>query len=205
MSSTMTQPPAPQFHLSETERNPKSIGANGTLLDAVNAFQSDTDLRLLPLLGRTGAPVGAIFEKDVRNLLLNPFGHALLRNPTINSNLAELRRACPMMELSNDIGALVEHYRKADGREGMILTVGGRLHATLTNRRLLLLAAEHEHHAARERLKRAERIAEAGSPSKWHGSPIRCSVWPKPPPTALALPATRQPRWPLPRSRLATA
>src|SRR6266542_1401881 len=163
MSSTMTQPPAPQFHLSETERNPKSIGANGTLLDAVNAFQSDTDLRLLPLLGRTGAPVGAIFEKDVRNLLLNPFGHALLRNPTINSNLAELRRACPMMELSNDIGALVEHYRKADGREGMILTVGGRLHATLTNRRLLLLAAEHEHHAARERLKRAERIAEAGS------------------------------------------
>ena len=159
----MRSPAAPQIRLTEDERNPKWVGENGTLLDAVEAFQSDTDLRLLPLLDHAGHPVGAIFEKDVRKLLLNPFGHALLRNPTYNNNLDEHRRECPLMELSNDIGALVEHYRKADGREGMILTVGGRLYATLSNRRLLMLAAEHEHHAARERIRRGERIAEAGS------------------------------------------
>jgi methyl-accepting chemotaxis protein len=67
------------------------------------------------------------------------------------------------MELSDDIGALIDHYRRSDGREGMILTVGGKLYATLTNRRLLMLAAEHEHQAARKRLAKAERIAEAGS------------------------------------------
>ena len=149
--------------LTEAERNPKWIGAHGTLLDAVDAFQSDTDLRLLPMLDSAGQPVGAIFEKDVRRLLLNPFGHALLRNPTFNRNLSEHRRQCPVTELNDDVGALIDHYRRSDGREGMILTLGGKLFATLSNRRLLMLAAEHEHAASRARLRRAERISEAGS------------------------------------------
>ena len=154
--------PAPSLCLTEEERNPKWIEANGTLLDAVEAFQSDADLRLLPILDREGRPTGAIFEKDVRRLVLNPFGHALLRNPSVNRNLAEHRRPCPVMELSDDVGSLITHYRRCDGREGMILTVGGRLYATLTNRRLLMLSAEHEHRASEARLRRAERISIAG-------------------------------------------
>jgi methyl-accepting chemotaxis protein len=152
----------PILLLTESERDPKWIGSGGTLVDAVEAFQADTDLRLLPLLDRDGRPAGAIFEKDIRRLLLNPFGHALLRNPSINRNLEEHRRSCPTMELTENIGALIDHYRRSDGREGMILTVGGRLYATLTNRRLLLLAAEHEHHANEKRLRRAEQIAASG-------------------------------------------
>jgi hypothetical protein len=76
-------------------------------------------------LDRAGRPAGAIFEKDIRRLLLNPFGHALLRNPYYNHNFEEHVRTCPIMELSSDVGALVDHYRRRDGREGMILTVGG--------------------------------------------------------------------------------
>jgi methyl-accepting chemotaxis protein len=151
------------LQLTESERNPQWIGTSGTLLHAVEAFQADTDLRLLPLLDPLGHPVGAIFEKDIRRLLLNPFGHALLRNPSINDNLSEHVRPCPIMELSDDIGAIIDHYRRSNGREGMILTVGGKLYATLTNRRLLMLAAEHEHLASRKRLARAERIATAGT------------------------------------------
>lgn len=151
------------FQLTEFERNPRSLAPHGTLADAVEAFQADTDLRLLPVINREGEPTGAIFEKDIRRLLLNPFGHALLRNPSINHNLSEHLRPCPTMELSDNIGVLIDHYRRCGGREGMILTVGGKLYATLTNRRLLMLAAEHEHQAARRRVARAERIASAGS------------------------------------------
>jgi methyl-accepting chemotaxis protein len=151
------------IQLTEAERNPKWVSTNGTLLEAVEAFQADTDLRLLPLLDLHGRPVGAIFEKEVRRLLLNPFGHALLRNPYYNNNVREYVRACPVMELTSDVGALVEHYRQSDGKEGMVLTVGGRLYATLTNRRLLMLSAAHERAAASERLRKAERISAAGS------------------------------------------
>lgn len=152
----------PSFQLTETERNPEWIGEDGTLAEAVEAFQRNTDLRLLPLIDRDRRPLGAIFEKDIRRLLLNPFGHALLRNPSINRNLSEHWRPCPTLEVTGDVGGLLDHYRKMDGREGMILTRGGQLYATLTNRRLLLLAAEHEHRASEIRLERARRIEGAG-------------------------------------------
>lgn len=163
---------ASALRLSQAELSPKSIGETGTLLDAVEAFQDDTDLRLLPLVDAERRPVGAIFEKDVRRLLLNPFGHALLRNPTISSNLAAHRRPCPVMEMSGDVGALIDHYRRSDGREGMILTLDGRLYATLTNRRLLMLAAEREHHATMVRVRRAERIARAGEQFEIHAGTL---------------------------------
>ena len=152
----------PSLQLTESERNPEWIGEQGTLADAVESFQRNTDLRLLPLIDHEHRPVGAIFEKDIRRLLLNPFGHALLRNPSINRNLSEHWRPCPTLEATDDIGGLLDHYRRMGGREGMILTNGGRLYATLTNRRLLLLAAEHEHRSSEIRLERAKRIEGAG-------------------------------------------
>ena len=162
--------------LTEAERNPKWLTANSTLVEAVEAFQSDTDLRLLPILDHHGCPVGAIFEKDVRRLLLNPFGHALLRNPTYGGMLSGHIRPCPTIELTDDVGALVEHYRRSDGREGMILTVGGRIFATLTNRRLLMLAAEHEHRATRARLERAQRIEHSAAKFEAHAAALSAQM-----------------------------
>lgn len=154
--------PASYGWLTAAERNPRSLTLQNSLADAVRLFQADTDLRLLPILDEMARPIGAIFEKDVRRLLLNPFGHALLQNPTFNSDLKSFLRPCPVHEMTDRIGLLVDHYRREDGREGMILTRDGRLYATLSNRRLLLLAAEREHEEAKVRLARAERIERAG-------------------------------------------
>lgn len=149
--------------LTSTERSPHRLTTRSSLAEAVTLFQRDTDLRLLPIVDASDRPVGAIFEKDVRRLLLNPFGHALLQNPTFGAEIAPHIRTCPIHELIEDIALLIAHYRGADGREGMILTRHGRLHATVSNRRLLLLGAEREQRDSRERLARADRIARAGS------------------------------------------
>lgn len=149
--------------LTESERSPPSLRPGDSLRKAVAMFQADTDLRLLPVIDSSGRPRGAIFEKDIRRLLLNPFGHALLQNPSISAELDAFIRTCPMREVSDDIAHLVEQYRREDGREGMILTHGGRLFATISNRRLLLLAAEAESRASAARLARAERIARSGT------------------------------------------
>jgi methyl-accepting chemotaxis protein len=149
--------------LTEGELNPKFLYASQSLAEAVTMFQSDADLRLLPILDRNGRPLGAIFEREIRRLLLNPFGHALLLNPTFGAAIGPHIRPCPTHEMTNDINLLVDAYHKADGREGMILTVGNRLFATLTNRRLLLLAAEEQQRASRRRLERAERIERTGA------------------------------------------
>ncbi|WP_300975050.1 methyl-accepting chemotaxis protein [Sphingomonas sp. LHG3406-1] len=144
--------------LTEAELSPRFLAATGTLREAVAMFQQDADLRLLAVLDADRRPRGAIFEKDVRRLLLNPYGHALLQNPTVSADIASFLRPCPTMEVTEDIGALVDHYRRRDGREGMILTRRGLLHATLSNRRLLMLATGAEAAAAAARLRRAERI-----------------------------------------------
>jgi len=148
--------------LTDAERRPLSLTLSGSLAEAVKLFQGDTDLRLLPILDPQQRPVGAIFEKDVRRLLLNPFGHALLQNPTIGSDISQHIRPCPTHEATENVGRLIDHYRRSDGREGMILTDGGRLFATISNRRLLLIAAEREHRESEVRLARADRIERAG-------------------------------------------
>lgn len=156
--------PSPPAHrwLLPAELNPLWLTTDSSLSDAVDLFQRDTDLRLLPIIDRDRRPLGAIFEKNVRRLLLNPFGHALLQNPSYGSELTPHMRVCPVHEITDDFALLVDHYRRTDGREGMILTAGGRLLATLSNRRLLLLAAESEHLKSRARLERATRIEQAG-------------------------------------------
>lgn len=159
---TITNSKSAKVWLRVEELNPDFLSEGANLALAVELFQSNTDLRLLPVVDSSGCPSGAIFEKDVRRLLLNPFGHALLRNPTFGADLQQHLRPCPVHELTDDISLLVDHYRRADGREGMILTVGGRLFATLSNRRLLLLAAERERQDSAARLERAGRIEIAG-------------------------------------------
>ena len=149
--------------LNSAELHPHKLTTESSLADAVALFQKDTDLRLLPIVDRSERPVGAIFEKDVRRLLLNPFGHALLQNPTIGAEIGSHIRACPIHEFTDDVAVLIDHYRRADGREGMILTRNQRLYAILSNRRLLLLGAEREQRDSEERLKRADRISRAGS------------------------------------------
>jgi methyl-accepting chemotaxis protein len=147
--------------LTGIEADPPWLTLEDSVFKAVEQFNSDVDLRLMPVVDNAHRPVGAIFEKDVRRLLLNPFGHALLRNPYFGHGVVRHVRACPVAEVDTDIGALIHAYRTANGSEGMILTRHGRLAAVIGNRRLLHLAAEYERSTAAVRIARAERIERA--------------------------------------------
>ncbi|UYY58369.1 methyl-accepting chemotaxis protein [Sphingomonas sp. S2-65] len=144
-----------------SEIDPPWLTMEDSVFKAVEAFTADPDLRVMPVLDGARRPVGAIFEKEVRRLLLNPFGHALLRNPSYGHSVARHVRTCPVADTSLDIGAMIDAYRAANGSEGMIVVRGGRLHAVINNRRLVHLAAEHERVTAKLRIARAERIEQA--------------------------------------------
>lgn len=147
--------------LAPGEIDPPALTLEDSLLKAVEIFNADTELRLLPVVDAARRPVGAIFEKDVRRMLLNPFGHALMRNPSYGHGVARHVRECPVGEASLGIAGLIAIYRAANGSEGMILTRHGRLYAVINNRRLVHLAAAHEQKQTDARLARAERIEQA--------------------------------------------
>ena len=141
--------------LTGAEADPPWLTLDDSLFKAVDLFNSDTDLRLMPVVDAAHRPVGAIFEKEVRRLLLNPFGHALLRNPHYGHGVVRHVRACPVAEIASDVATLIHAYRAANGSEGMILTRSGRLAGVIGNRRLLHLAAEYERSTAATRIARA--------------------------------------------------
>lgn len=159
--SAPAQTSAPLAGLTPAEAAPPSLALDDPLLRAVEIFNGDTELRLIPVVDAQRRPLGAVFEKDIRLLLLNPFGHALMRNPSYGDGVRRHLRPCPVAEATLGIGALIEAYRAANGTEGMILTIGGVLHGLIGNRRLVHLAAEHEQRASAARIARAEHIEHA--------------------------------------------
>ncbi|WP_333571275.1 methyl-accepting chemotaxis protein [Sphingomonas sp.] len=147
--------------LTAAERTPPWLTLETPLGEAVRCFQDDPSLRLLPVLDSARRPLGALFEKDVRRLLLNPYGHALLRNPAYGRRLQSMVRPCPTADYAQPLRALVEAYAAAEGQEGMILTRGGQLFAAISNRRIIQLAAEDRLREAALQTARARRIEAA--------------------------------------------
>ena len=139
-----------------------AIPVDASAVRAIEMFQAQPDLRLLPVIAPTGAPVGAIFEKDIRRILFNPYGHALLQNPSFGRTLRDRIRRCPSAEADQDIGALLRLYADADGQEGMILTRDGRYFGVIENRELVRAAGAYERDRLRTREAQLDRLRRAG-------------------------------------------
>jgi methyl-accepting chemotaxis protein len=129
------------------------------LSEAVDWFQRDSALRLLPVLDAVDRPVGAIYERDMRRILFNPFGHALLRNPSFGGRLDDHVRPCAHVDQATDIEALVDLFAgQGVGCEGLIVTAQGRYAGVLGGTLLLRLTAERDARVALARAERADRI-----------------------------------------------
>ncbi|NWK96866.1 chemotaxis protein [Sphingobium lactosutens] len=129
------------------------------LSEAVDCFQRDSALRLLPVVDAMERPAGAIYERDMRRILFNPFGHALLRNPSFGGRLDEHVRPCACVERTADVEALVDLYAaQGEGCEGLIVTDQGRFAGVLGGPLLLRLTAQRDARVALARAERVERI-----------------------------------------------
>jgi methyl-accepting chemotaxis protein len=146
----------------EAGSNEARVRADQPLSAAIDAFRCNPRLRTLPVVDAQDRPVGAIFEQDVRAILYNPYGHALLNNPSFNNASIEHCRVCPIADRATPLPDLLETYARNDGSEGVILTADGRLSGVIANRTLIRLAAEREAETARIRMARLERVAAAG-------------------------------------------
>ncbi|WP_375195161.1 methyl-accepting chemotaxis protein [Sphingobium sp.] len=144
------------------------------LSEAVDQFQIDPTLRLLPVLDAEGRPAGAIYERDMRRILFNPFGHALLRNPSFGGRLDDHVRPCAHVERSACVEALIDLYAaQGQGCEGLIVVDGGRYAGVIGGQLLLKLAAERD---AREAIARAERLERVTQQSQAFRSDIESLI-----------------------------
>ena len=141
-----------------------AIPLSARLIDAVDRFQRDPDLRVLPVLDAANRPVGALYEREMRALLFNPFGHALLKNPSYGGSLSHHLRPCPAVENGTSVEVLIETFAAAgDGCEGLIVTRGGRFEGVIGSKVLIRLAAERDAETTRVRAARLAQVDHAST------------------------------------------
>lgn len=134
------------------------------LSDAVDHFQHDPALRLLPVLDAEDRPVGAIYERDMRRILFNPFGHALLRNPSFGGRLDDHVRPCGVVDGHCSIEAVIDLYAaQGPSCEGLIVVDGGCYAGVVGGQLLLKLAAERDMRVAVARAERLELVTRESS------------------------------------------
>ncbi|MGO1304068.1 methyl-accepting chemotaxis protein [Sphingomonas parapaucimobilis] len=145
---------------SERAESP-AIGADASLIDAIALFRQCPDMRLLPVLDTERRPVGAITERDVKGLLYNPFGHALLHNPDFGASLTAYIRAHPSCEEDAPLADKLALHADWGAPDALILTRKGVFTGLLDAARIARLAADAQMALAQERMARAGRIDKA--------------------------------------------
>jgi diguanylate cyclase (GGDEF)-like protein len=126
------------------------LHADQPMADAAKVFQENPSLRLLPVVADDQRVRGAVFEEDVRQLMLSEFGRSLLANKGMNSRVSQFLRRCAVAEATATVEAIVNSYVAAESSQGLILVNDGRLVGYLSNNSVLRLAAEREVSMARE-------------------------------------------------------
>jgi methyl-accepting chemotaxis protein len=126
--------------------------------DVIDRFRSNPELRLLPVVDDAGTPVGGIRDVEVRDILFNPFGHALLQNPTMRARTRHVVRPLPIVDRHAPLAEMLASLRTGGSPEGLILTDGGRYDRFVAARDLVSLVAEAEAEEVGRRLTRAKRV-----------------------------------------------
>lgn len=132
-----------------------------SLAQAVDMFRQSPDLRLLAIVDAQRRPVGVIRERDVRTILFNPFGHALMQNPSIGGSLTTLIRPCGTADAGLDADALVLAYLDAGG-DGLVLTRDGVFDSVVDATAFERLSIQRRTQMMTDREARAARIDAAG-------------------------------------------
>lgn len=132
-----------------------------SLAQAVDLFRQSPDLRLLAIVDAQRRPAGVIRERDVRTILFNPFGHALMQNPSIGGSLAALIRPCGTADAALDADALVLAYLDAGG-DGLVLTRDGLFDSVVDAAAFERLSIQRRTRVMADREARVARIDAAG-------------------------------------------
>jgi methyl-accepting chemotaxis protein len=136
-----------------------AIGDRATLADVIDRFRAFPDLRLLAVLDDARRPVGVLRELDVRELLFNPFGHALLCNPSFGAATTTLIRRATLADVDTPLPDLL----LLNGGDGVVLVRGGVFAGLLDAAELLRMAARWHDASAAAAKARSQRIEAAAT------------------------------------------
>ena len=134
------------------------VRCDALLIEAVKQFRATPELRMVAVVDAFERPIGAVFERDVRQLLFSPFGYALLSNRSLAIGLDDHLLPCPVVAIDGGAGAALAAWQREAGAEGLIVTDKDRFLGTIDQPTLLRIAAERDAANSRRAGRRAAAI-----------------------------------------------
>lgn len=132
-----------------------SVSKTDTLRTTLEIFRQHPAMRLLTVVDNRNRPIGIIREIDIRSMLFNPFGHALMSNPGFGQDIAGLIVDCAVAEADSGDTGLIAAFSRYANSPGLVVTREGLFVETYSGEHLAELMAA-------ARVSRAERITENG-------------------------------------------
>ncbi|NJC34107.1 methyl-accepting chemotaxis protein [Sphingomonas jejuensis] len=139
-----------------------AIDLAAPLADLLAMFRNDPDLRLVTVVDGDRRPSGIVREIDVRALLLNPFGHALMQNPAFGRGIAKLVRPCATIGAGRAVDELLAAFHVNGGSDGILLVdEDGRFRESLDAIQIARLALAQDQAKVALRGEQVDRIQAA--------------------------------------------
>ena len=95
-----------------------SVRFSDPLRETLEIFRQNRAMRILAVVDEENRPIGVIREVDVRDLLFNPFGHALMSNPGFGKSIQNLVRPCAAAEQHLERSELIATNPSEPGEPG---------------------------------------------------------------------------------------
>lgn len=144
------QSPRISARVAELISDVRPVSADAMLVDVAERFNADQNLSLLPVVDHHGFFKGAVYERDIRQVLLSDYGRDLLLNRGAAPRVESQSRRCPVADVHASIDAIINSYVTADAASGLVLLDGGRYAGYLSNNAVLRLAADRDISQARD-------------------------------------------------------
>jgi diguanylate cyclase (GGDEF)-like protein len=99
-----------------------TVSKNADIAEVIGMFGQHNETNLFPVVDDNLEPCGIIRERDLKELIYNPHGHALLANKNLLGGLRRYIRRCPVADINCDADAMLAVFANGQNEDGVILT-----------------------------------------------------------------------------------
>lgn len=147
------QPPAPaeiDALVFERLEPLKTVRADDTMLDVVEAFGRWKTQSAIPVLNALNEPVGILRESDLKEFIYAPFGRDLLKNSAFDKDLQRFVTQCPIADINASATVILDTFTYHPNADGVIVTDNSKYVGFLSALALLEIIADKRVEAARD-------------------------------------------------------
>lgn len=126
-----------------------TVSKDAKLSEVIDMFAHHSETNLVPVVDANLEPCGIIRERDLKEIIYNPNGHALLANKQLMGDLRRYISRCPVADINCDADAMLAVFANGQNKDGVILTDKMKYAGFVTAQSLL-------HFINAQRLKKAE-------------------------------------------------